>query len=93
MGNADGEYVLSCDIAEETCVTPLPGKDYYLFTKTTKWKFSGATKYATLEFFQDFTISYNNAENIALIPTAAGDSQVGMYWLSSWTAADAKTKQ
>ncbi len=89
VGNANGDYVLSCNMKAENCQTPTPGKNYYVFNKTTKWKFSGATGYVTLKWFQDWSVSYPNGENIALVPSDGGQpEEIGMYWLSSWTAPD-----
>lgn len=90
VGNDKGEYVLSCNQEVNSCITPAPGKDYYVFNKTTKWQFPGATGYLTLAWLQDWSVTYKNGENIALIPTE-GDrqpAQIGMYWLSSWRALD-----
>jgi hypothetical protein len=83
VGDAQGHYLLSCDTSQKSCITPTPGKDYLLFTKTTRWKFPGGEEFATLEFLQDFSISYKDAENIALIP-AEQRSPIGMYGLLSW---------
>jgi hypothetical protein len=89
VGNANGDYVLACNRKADACITPAPGKDYYVFNKTTKWKFSGATKYVTLAWFQDWTVSYPNGENIALVPSESGQpEEVGMYWLETWTASN-----
>ncbi|MCU1304933.1 MAG: hypothetical protein JWQ87_5217 [Candidatus Sulfotelmatobacter sp.] len=91
VGNANGEYVLSCNMKADNCMTPMPEKDYYVFNKKTKWKFSGSTGYVTLAWLQGWSVSYPNGENIALIPSAGGASdEVGMYWLNSWSA-EAKT--
>jgi hypothetical protein len=86
VSNPEGKYTLACNSNVDTCLSLAPGKDYLLFNKATKWKFPGATEYATLDFFQDWTIKYNDAENIALIPTAEGQRmKIGMYWLVSWS--------
>jgi|SRR5664280_469237 hypothetical protein len=85
VSNAEGKYALACNSNVDTCLTPTPGKDYLLFNKTTKWKFPGATDYATLDFWEDWTIKYNDAENVALVPAAEGQRmKIGMYWLVSW---------
>jgi len=86
MGNDKGEYFLACDVKESTCLTPDPGRDYYVFTKTSKWKFPGATGYVTLEWLQSWTGTYNSEENIALAPVDNNRTpeQIGMYWLKSW---------
>lgn len=36
VGNAQGRYLLSCNISDDSCITPIPGKNYLLFTKATK---------------------------------------------------------
>jgi len=93
VGNANGEYVLSCNMKAENCVTPVPGKDYYVFNKTSKWRMPGATKSITLTWIQDWTVSYPNAENLALLPAGGGQpEEMGMYWLDSWTTASAHGK-
>lgn len=87
VGNANGNYTLGCNMKAENCLTPVPGRDYYLFNKNSKWKMPGATKSITLSWIQDWSVKYPNGENIALIPVEGGDPQeMGMYWLDSWTA-------
>ena len=71
-------------------VTPAPSKDYFLFNKTTKWKFPGATGYVTLDWLQDWSIKYTNLENIALVPDEGARTAIGMYWLVSWSKNEAK---
>jgi hypothetical protein len=65
----------------------VPGKDYFVFSKTTRWQFPGATKVATLKFFQDFSVTYNDQENVALVPS---DGPFGMYTLDSWRKMERK---
>ncbi|GAC1440237.1 MAG: hypothetical protein NVS1B11_20700 [Terriglobales bacterium] len=89
VSNNEGRYVLACNANQDNCVTPTPGKDYLLINKTTKWKLPGATGYLTLKFLEDFSITYNNEENIALL-AAEGDSTIGMYRLISWSKTDAE---
>jgi len=87
VSNAEGRFVLCCNIDQGNCLTPTPGKDYLLFNKLTKVKFPGAKEYMTLEWLQDWTITYTNEENVALIPaegTKGGPNGIGMYWLRSW---------
>lgn len=88
VGNVNGDYVLGCNMKADNCLTPVPGRDYYLFDKNAKWKMPGATKSITLSWIQGWTESYPNAENIALIPAPAGGQpeEMGMYWLDSWSA-------
>jgi hypothetical protein len=71
----------------DNCVTPTPGRAYYLFNRNTKWKMPGATKTITLSWIQDWSVKYPNGENIALIPVEGGEpGEMGMYWLDSWSA-------
>ena len=94
VGNVDGRYVLVCN--EETndehhaiksCLTPRPQRDYLLFKSNTKWLVAGATEPMTLSFMQDYTVSYNRAENIGLMSSQKSDNEgFGVYWLLSWTA-------
>ena len=87
VGNANGHYSLSCNTNALGCMTPTPGKNYLLFTKTTRWKLPGAKEYLTLEFLQDWTVTYNQAENIGLVPGDEGSpGELGMYWLRSWSS-------
>lgn len=91
VGNDNGEYTLFCNTKASNCLTPTPAKDYYVFNSNTKWKMPGAKDYITLKWVQDWTITYNKAENIALVPAEGGaPDEVGMYGLSSWKAADKK---
>jgi len=48
-----------------------------VFNKSTKWKFEGATKSVTLAWFQDWTVSYPNGENIALVRRAGSPKRLG----------------
>jgi hypothetical protein len=54
VGNANGDYALSCNMKADYCLTPVPGKGYYVFNKTSKWKMPGATSYITLAWLQDW---------------------------------------
>ena len=58
VGNANGDYALGCNMKAENCLTPVPGEDYYLFNKNTKWKMPGATKSITLSWIQDWSVKY-----------------------------------
>jgi hypothetical protein len=40
VGNDNGRYVLSCNIKASGCMTPLPGIEYFVFKKDTRWKVS-----------------------------------------------------
>jgi hypothetical protein len=91
VGNENGEYDLFCNTKAGNCLTPVPAKGYYVFNSTTKWKTPGAKEYITLKWIQDWTVSYNKAENIALVPVEGGaPDEIGMYGLSSWKAHDKK---
>ena len=88
MSNANGEYFLSCNVKAAGCITPEPGKNYLLFNKNTHWKMPGAKTFINLAFVQDWTVTYNNAENIGLVPQdrsdGSGPGAFGMYMLDSW---------
>jgi hypothetical protein len=87
VGNDKGRYVLSCNIKAIGCLTPLPGIDYFVFNKDTHWKIRpNAKEFMTLKFLEDWTETYNDVENIGLVPTkdTAGGS-LGVYILESWT--------
>lgn len=87
VGNSQGHYHLSCNAKLDSCVTPVPGKDYLIFSKTTRWRFLGAKEVATLEFFQDWSVTYNKQDNIALVPDH-DHGPFGMYMLLSWSKAN-----
>ena len=90
VGNDTGRYVLLCNIKAIGCMTPLPGIEYFVFTKDTRWKFSGATEFMTLKFIQDWTESYANTENIGLFPknSGLGQGRFGVYIFESWAAKE-----
>lgn len=89
VGNENGEYNLFCNTKASNCLTPVPAKNYYVFNKNTKWKMPGAKDYITLKWVQDWTVTYNKAENIALVPTEGGaPDEIGLYGLSSWHAVE-----
>ena len=45
------------------------------------------TRPANSKVFEDFAVSYNNAENIALmLAKRESGEEYGVYWLLSWTA-------
>lgn len=75
VGNANNHYLLYCNIkAEAGCITPEENKNYLLFNANTRWKMPGAKDFITLAFVQDWTIKYNQGENIGLVPQdAKGD--------------------
>jgi hypothetical protein len=87
VGNAEGHYTLACNADLDSCVTPTPGKDYLVFNEASKWRMPGANEDITLKWLQDWTVTYNKGENIALVPAGGGDpNTVGMYWLVRWDA-------
>jgi hypothetical protein len=90
VGNGQGHYQLSCNTSQDSCVTPVPDRDYLLFTKETRWKKPGAKDFLTLKWLQDWSGSYNNEENIALIPADDEGTSIGIYWLHSWDKTDPK---
>ena len=95
VGNDLGHYRLSCNIKAEGCITPEPGRDYYLFNKQTRWKMPGATDVIGLPFVQDWTVKYNKAENIGLVRVDAGGGPgaLGLYMLESWDKGTTLTDQ
>jgi hypothetical protein len=84
VSNQEGRYTLQCNLDQDSCLSPKPGRDYWLFTKTTKVKMEGASDYMTLKFLMDFSGSYNHQENMALVPVTEDRSHWGVYWLKSW---------
>jgi hypothetical protein len=87
VGNDNGRYVLSCNTKASGCMTPpLPGIEYFVFKKDTRWKLPEATEFMTLEFMQNWTESYNDTENIGLFPKNSGQLKFGVYLFESWTA-------
>ncbi|MGH9611528.1 MAG: hypothetical protein ACRD4P_00460 [Bryobacteraceae bacterium] len=87
MSNTHGDYLLSCSIKAAGCTTPEPAKNYLLFNKNTRWKMPGAQPFITLAFVQNWTVTYNEAENIGLVTEdGAGPSELGMYKLDSWSS-------
>jgi hypothetical protein len=93
VGNIAGDYVLVCnpgankDAATDNCAAPFPRENYLLFRKSTKWLINGAKEPLTIEFMQDWSVTYNNKENIMLWPAKKSEHEFGrMFWLLSWTA-------
>jgi hypothetical protein len=80
VGNANKHYVLFCSVKTDGCITPEEDKDYLLFNKDSRWMMPGATKFLTLADMQDFTVTYNQGENIGLI-AKDGSSGIGMFVL------------
>lgn len=93
VGNLAGDYLLSCnpdvnkDSGVRSCLTPIPGRDYLLFRNNTKWLVNGAKQPMSLKFMQDWSVTYNNGENIGLLEAKSAERQgFGLYLLLSWTA-------
>jgi hypothetical protein len=80
MGNAKGHYTLICNVKADSCITPERNKNYLLFNKHTRWKMPGAKEFLTLTGVQDWTIKYNQGENIGLVPEDA-KGNLGMFLL------------
>jgi hypothetical protein len=95
VGNAAGEYTLVCNLAvnqpeygARSCLSPSPQRDYLLFRGNTKWLVKGAKNPIGLDFMQDFSVKYNNSENVGLMAAKTSERETfGVYWLLSWTAA------
>jgi hypothetical protein len=102
VGNLAGDYVLVCnedanDKAKHpfpSCMLPRPQMDYLLFRNNTKWLVRGAKVPMSLSFMQDFTVSYNESENVGLLKARDRSSEepFGVYRLSSWTVKNPSTR-
>jgi hypothetical protein len=80
VGNAKAHYTLFCNVKADGCITPERNKNYLFFNKDTRWKLPGAKDFLTLAGMQDWTVKYNEGENIGLVPEdAKGD--LGMFLL------------
>jgi hypothetical protein len=79
VGNASNHYLLYCNIkADAGCITPDENKNYLLFDSNTRWKMPGAKDFLTLAFIQDWTIKYNQGENVGLVPED-GKGDLGLF--------------
>jgi hypothetical protein len=76
VGNANRHYSLFCNVKADGCITLERNKNYLLFNKDTRWKMPGAKDFINLAFMQDWTVKYNQGENIGLILEAGGDPGV-----------------
>jgi hypothetical protein len=99
VGNSAGDYTLVCNLsandlkahAIKSCLSPRPQQQYLLFRENTKWLINGANGPISLQFMQDWTVSYTGKENVGLLPMndlggfAEDRADFGVYWLSSWT--------
>jgi len=84
VGNTKNHYVLFCNVKAAGCMTPIADKNYLLFTKETRWKVPGAKDFITLTFVQDWTVKYNEGENVGLVPEeSGGPDSLGMYLLDT----------
>ena len=84
MGNANRYYSLYCNVKTAGCITPEPNKNYLLFNKDTHWKMPGAKDFITLAFVQDWTVKYNEGENIGLVAEqGGGPDQLGVFLLDT----------
>jgi len=64
------------------CITPERNKNYLLFNKDTRWKMPRAKDFISLAWIQDWTVKYNEGENIALVPEqGGGPKDLGMFLL------------
>lgn len=82
VGNAQRHYSLFCNVTAAGCITPERGKNYLLFDGRTRWKMPGAKDFIDLAFVQDWTVKYNQGENIGLIPEkGGGPNELGMFLL------------
>jgi hypothetical protein len=65
VGNAVGDYALVCNLdvngeaGVQSCLAPRPQRNYLLFRKNTKWLIRGAQEPFSLEFMQEFSVTYN----------------------------------
>src|SRR5262249_10265916 len=78
--NSTNHYFLFCNMKAAGCIKPEENKNYLLFNSNTRWKMPDAKDFITLAFVQDWTVKYNQGENIGLVPQdAKGD--MGMFIL------------
>jgi hypothetical protein len=85
LGNANAHYILNCNIKAAGCITPTANKNYLLFTKDTRWKMPGAKDFINLKFVQGWTVTYQDGENIGLVPEeVGGPDTLGMFFLSEY---------
>lgn len=83
--SAKGRYELSCNSKASGCTALIVGKKYFLYDKNTRWKIPGAKDFTTLAFFQDWAVTYNQTENVALLSQDKDSSGgFGVYMLDSF---------
>jgi hypothetical protein len=80
VGNSTNHYFLYCNMKAAGCIKPKENKNYLLFNSNTRWKMPGAKDFITLAFVQDWTVKYNQGENIGLVSQDA-DGDMGMFIL------------
>jgi hypothetical protein len=79
VGNANNHYLLYCNTeASSGCITPEENQNYLLFNANTRWKMPGAKGFITLAFIQDWTIKYNQGENVGLV-AENGKADLGLF--------------
>jgi S1-C subfamily serine protease len=84
VSNPNNRYHLMCNAETDSCRTPVPDKDYLVFSEATRWRMPGAKEPLTLKFLQDFSVSYQGQQNIALVPSDPDDfNSFGIYVLLS----------
>ena len=84
VASTNKHYVLYCNTKTAGCTTPHENENYLLFNKDTNWKMPGATTFINLAFLQEWTVKYNEGENIGLVPQkggGGGPDSLGMYLL------------
>jgi hypothetical protein len=80
VGNTKGHYSLFCNVKADGCITPKSGQNYFLFNVSTRWKMPGAKEFLTLATIQDWTVQYNEGENIGVV-AEQGDDRLGIFLL------------
>jgi hypothetical protein len=79
VGNANNHYLLYCNTKTSGgCITPEENQNYLLFNANTRWKMPGAKDFITLAFIQDWTIKYNQGENVGLV-AENGKGDLGLF--------------
>jgi hypothetical protein len=92
VSNVAGDYTLVCnpsvnkDSGPASCLAPRPQQEYLLFRKETRWLVNGAKEPLTLAAMEDFTVTYNDKENIMLYPAKNEGESPRIFWLLSWRA-------
>jgi hypothetical protein len=79
IGSANNHYLLYCNTeASGGCIKPEENKNYLLFNANTRWKMPGAKDFLTLAFIQDWTVKYNQGENVGLF-AEDGKGDLGLF--------------